>query len=108
VCSAFRVARPVARIWFGPYALDALEMVPLRDDNLVGVLVQDPTRVDGPLEANLNIVVTQEAHDVPHPPDRFPGVVLEPRTTPFIAVSIDDAGWAVDAAQTDRLTAENC
>jgi len=27
---------------------------------------------------------------------------------PFIAGSIDDAGWAVDSAQKDRLTAENC
>jgi hypothetical protein len=27
---------------------------------------------------------------------------------PFVAVSIDDGAWAVDSAQTDRLTAENC
>ena len=27
---------------------------------------------------------------------------------PFIAGSIDDAGWAVDSGQEDRLTADNC
>ena len=27
---------------------------------------------------------------------------------PVIAVSIEDAGWVVDLAQTEQLTAENC